>query len=175
MPLGCCNKGCQLCQSYHGWNSGLGNDIVATVASFDEIVVADVVNEIIASATDITADLDNDNIAVVVADISSEVTADATNIIILLWMFPFQKRFQLWMILVCHTEAFWLELRFPSQKKFMPKIQFEDAYMADMEDMVEVPDTCDVVLMGGYEHGDEIHFTAIIPKTENVNPKDATK
>jgi hypothetical protein len=57
----------------------------------------------------------------------------------------------------------------------MPKIQFEDAYMADMEDMVEVPDTCDVVLIGGYEHGDEIHFTAIIPKTENVNPKDATK
>ena len=47
--------------------------------------------------------------------------------------------------------------------------------MADMEDMVEVPDSCDVVLVGGYEHGDEIHFTAIIPKTENVSPKDATK
>jgi hypothetical protein len=57
----------------------------------------------------------------------------------------------------------------------MPKIQFEDAYMADMEDMVEVPDICDVVLIRGYKHGDEIHFTAIIPKTENVNPKDATK
>ena len=57
----------------------------------------------------------------------------------------------------------------------MPKIQFEDAYMADMEDMVEIPNTCDVVLMGGYEHGDKIHFTTIIPMTENVNPKDATK
>ena len=55
----------------------------------------DAVSEIIAGATDITADLDNDNTAAVVVDISSEVTADATNIIILLWMFPFQKRFQL--------------------------------------------------------------------------------
>jgi hypothetical protein len=44
----------------------------------------------------------------------------------------------------------------------MPKIQFKDAYMADMEDMVEVPDTCDVVLMGSYEHGDEIHFTRLL-------------
>ena len=57
----------------------------------------------------------------------------------------------------------------------MPKIQFEDAYVADMVDMVEVPDSCNVVLGGGYKHGDEIHFIAIIPKTENVNPKDATK
>ena len=57
----------------------------------------------------------------------------------------------------------------------MPKIQFEDAYVADMEDMVEVRDSCDVVLVGGYEHGDEIHFIAIIPETKNVNPKDATK
>ena len=38
----------------------------------------------------------------------------------------------------------------------MPKIQFEDAYVAYMEDMVEVPDSCDVVLGGGYKHGDEI-------------------
>ena len=74
----------------------------------------DAVSEIIAGVTDITADLDNDNIATVVADISSEVTADAANIIILLWILPLQKRFQLWMILVCHMEAFWLELRFPS-------------------------------------------------------------
>jgi hypothetical protein len=29
----------------------------------------------------------------------------------------------------------------------MPKIQFEDAYVADMEDMVEVLDSCDVVLI----------------------------
>ena len=57
----------------------------------------------------------------------------------------------------------------------MPEIQFEDAYVADMEDMVEVPDSCVVVLGGGYKHGDEIHFTAIIPKTENVSPKDVTK
>ena len=57
----------------------------------------------------------------------------------------------------------------------MPKIQFEDAYVADMEDMVEVPDSCVVVLGGGYKHRDEIHFTAIIPKTENVRPKDVTK
>ena len=47
--------------------------------------------------------------------------------------------------------------------------------MADIEDMVEILDSCDVVLVGGYEHGDEIHFTAIIPETENVNPRDATK
>ena len=57
----------------------------------------------------------------------------------------------------------------------MPKIQFEDAYVADMEDMVEVPDNFVVVLGGGYKHGDKIHFAAIIPKTENVSPKDATK
>ena len=38
----------------------------------------------------------------------------------------------------------------------MPKIQFEDAYVAYMEDMVEVPDSCDVVLGGGYKHGDAI-------------------
>jgi hypothetical protein len=29
----------------------------------------------------------------------------------------------------------------------MPKIQFEDVYVADMEDMVEVLDSCDVVLI----------------------------
>ena len=81
----------------------------------------------------------------------------------------------MWMILVCHMEEFWLEVRFPSQKELMPKIQFEDAYVANMEDMIEVPDSCDVVLVGGYENGDEIHFTAIIPKTKNVSPKDATK
>uniref|UniRef100_A0A2N9GN41 Uncharacterized protein n=1 Tax=Fagus sylvatica TaxID=28930 RepID=A0A2N9GN41_FAGSY len=108
----------------------------SNAANFVEVVVAYAASEITADATDIVADLDNDNTAAVVVDISSGVTADA---------------------------------------EFMPKIQFEDTYMADMEDMVEVPDTCDVVLIGGYEHGDEIHFTAIIPKTENVNPKDATK
>ena len=57
----------------------------------------------------------------------------------------------------------------------MPEIQFEDAYVADMEDMIEVPDSCDVVLVGGYEHGDEIDFIAIIPETKNVNPRDETK
>ena len=47
--------------------------------------------------------------------------------------------------------------------------------MTDMEDIVEVPDSCDVVLVGGYEYGDEIHFIAIIPETKNVNPRDETK
>ena len=87
-------------------------DVVA--ANFVKVVVAYAASEITADATDIIADLDNDNTAAVVADISSEVTADAADIIILLWIFPLQKRFQLWMILVCHTKAFWLELRFPS-------------------------------------------------------------
>uniref|UniRef100_A0A2N9EWH3 Uncharacterized protein n=1 Tax=Fagus sylvatica TaxID=28930 RepID=A0A2N9EWH3_FAGSY len=105
-------------------------------ANFVEVVVAYAASEITADATNIVADLDNDNTAAVVVDISSGVTADA---------------------------------------EFMPKIQFKDAYMADIEDMVEVSDTCDIVLVGGYEHGDEIHFTAIIPETENVNPRDATK
>ena len=83
-------------------------------ANFVEVVVAYAASEITVDATDIVADLDNDNTAAVVVDISSGVTADAVDIIILLWIFLFQKRFQLWMILICHTEAFWLELRFPS-------------------------------------------------------------
>uniref|UniRef100_A0A2N9HP40 Uncharacterized protein n=1 Tax=Fagus sylvatica TaxID=28930 RepID=A0A2N9HP40_FAGSY len=83
-------------------------------ANFVEVVVAYAASEITADATNIVADLDNDNTAAVVVDISSGVIADA------------------------------------------------DAYMADMEDMVEVPDTCDVVLMGSYEHGDEIHFTRLL-------------
>jgi hypothetical protein len=82
-------------------------------ANFVEVVVAYAASEITADATNIVADLDNDNTAAVVVDISSRVTADAVDIIILLWMFLLQKRFQLWMILVCHTEVFWLELRFP--------------------------------------------------------------
>ena len=86
----------------------------SNVANFAEVVVAYAASEITADAIDIVADLDNDNTAAVVVDISSGVTADAVDIIILLWIFLFQKRFQLWMILICHTEAFWLELRFPS-------------------------------------------------------------
>ena len=80
--------------------------VVAKAINFVEVVVAYAVSEITADATDIVADLDNDNIAAVVTDISSEVTVNAVDIIILLWMFPLQKRFQLWMILVCHMEAF---------------------------------------------------------------------
>ena len=38
----------------------MGNDIAAYATSFDEIVVADAASEIIAGATDIAADLDND-------------------------------------------------------------------------------------------------------------------
>jgi hypothetical protein len=38
----------------------LRNDIAVDAASFDEIVVADAASEIIASATDIAADLVND-------------------------------------------------------------------------------------------------------------------
>ena len=83
-------------------------------ANFVEVVVAYAASEITADATDIVADLDNYNTTTVVADIYSEITADAVDIIILLWIFLFQKRFQLCMILICHTEAFWLELRFPS-------------------------------------------------------------
>jgi hypothetical protein len=88
-------------------------DVVANTTNVVEVVVAYAASEITADATNIVADLDNDNTAAVVVDISSGVTADAVDIIILLWMFLLQKRFQLWMILVCHTEAFWLELRFP--------------------------------------------------------------
>jgi hypothetical protein len=88
-------------------------DVVANTTNVVEVVVAYAASEITADATNIVADLDNDNIAAVVVDISSGVIADAVDIIILLWMFLLQKRFQLWMILVCHTEAFWLELRFP--------------------------------------------------------------
>ena len=86
----------------------------SNAANFVEVVVAYAASEITVDATDIVADFDNDNTAAVVADISSEVTIDAVDIIILLWILPLQKRFQLWMILVCHMEAFWLELRFPS-------------------------------------------------------------
>ena len=38
----------------------MGNDIATDAAFFDEIVVADATSEIIASATDIAVDLDND-------------------------------------------------------------------------------------------------------------------
>ena len=67
--------------------------VVARATNFVEVVVAYVVSEITADATDIVADLDNDNTAAVVANISSEVTVNAADIIILLWMFPLQKRF----------------------------------------------------------------------------------
>jgi hypothetical protein len=41
---------------------------------------------------------------------ASRLSAD---IVILLWMFPLQKRFQPWMILVCHMEAFFIGAAIP--------------------------------------------------------------
>ncbi len=46
--------------------------------------------------------------------------------------------------------------------------------MIDMEDIVEVHDSCIDVLVGGYEHGNEIDATdyiVITPKTENASRK----
>uniref|UniRef100_A0A2N9FGK2 Uncharacterized protein n=1 Tax=Fagus sylvatica TaxID=28930 RepID=A0A2N9FGK2_FAGSY len=55
------------------------------------------------------------------------------------------------------SSYFWLEE--------FPKDSIEDTFAADMEDMAEVHDSCNVVLVGGYEQEDVIDavdLTAII-------------
>uniref|UniRef100_A0A2N9IK73 Uncharacterized protein n=1 Tax=Fagus sylvatica TaxID=28930 RepID=A0A2N9IK73_FAGSY len=102
---------------------GLRNDIAVDAASFDEIVVADAASEIIASATDIAADLVNDT-AIAISTLKEISVVD-------------------------------------------------DFYM---EDMAEVHDSCNVVLVGGYEQEDVIDavdLTAIISQDKECEPRRA--
>uniref|UniRef100_A0A2N9FB81 Uncharacterized protein n=1 Tax=Fagus sylvatica TaxID=28930 RepID=A0A2N9FB81_FAGSY len=57
-----------------------------------------------------------------------------------------------------------------------PKDSVEDAFAADMKDMAEVHDSCNVVLVGGYEQEDVIDamdLTAIISQDKECEPKRA--
>jgi hypothetical protein len=59
-----------------------------------------------------------------------------------------------------------------------PKDSVEDAFAADMKDMAEVHDSCNVVLVGGYEQEDVIDamdLTAIISQDKECEPKRAGK
>ena len=64
------------------------------------------------------------------------------------------------------SSYFWLEE--------FPKDSIEDAFTADMEDMDKVHDSCNVVLVGGYEQEDVIDamdLTAIISQNKEWEPK----
>ena len=54
----------------------------------------------------------------------------------------------------------------------------EGAFVADMKDMVEILDSCNVILEEVYKHKNEIdaaNCIAITPEKNNVGPKDAGK
>jgi hypothetical protein len=58
------------------------------------------------------------------------------------------------------------------------KDSIKDAFAADVEDMIEVHDSCNVVLVGGYEQEDVIDavdLTATISKDKECEPKRAGK
>ena len=58
------------------------------------------------------------------------------------------------------------------------KDSIEDAFTADMEDMDKVHDSCNVVLVGGYEQEDVIDamdLTAIISQDKECEPRRAGK
>uniref|UniRef100_A0A2N9E9D7 Uncharacterized protein n=1 Tax=Fagus sylvatica TaxID=28930 RepID=A0A2N9E9D7_FAGSY len=138
----------------------------------NDVAVVDAASEVAADATDFVFPLhinyldvvaDAANFVEVVAYAASEITADAIDIATNL-----DNDNTVAVVDDISSEI----IADATDFELMPKIQFEDAYVADMEDTVEVPDSCDVVLVGGYEHGRRDSFYCNNPQDrESSNNK----